>query len=351
MTSALLKIGLGSITSNWHLLKKKAVAAECSSVVKADAYGCGMKQVTSALVKAGCKVFFVAQLSEGIVLRKLDPSAAIYIFNGLLQSPAAEYFNHNLHPVLNSVEELQEWLGASQAPFALHFDTGMNRLGVKPDQISQLPQCEPLLVMSHFVSSEKQNDLLNQKQIDEFETLRKRYPKAKASMANSSAIFLKEKPFYDLVRPGYALYGGNPVPGEKNPMHNVVSLQAPVLQVKHVRAGETAGYNGIWTAKRDSVIITLPIGYADGFLRSGSASNDKKGAQVAWQGRLYPVVGRISMDLITVDVTGAPQPPKRSDLVEIIGEHLTIDKVAENAGTIGYEVLTSLGKRYERRYI
>ncbi len=348
--NAHLQIDLKAIAANWQLLARKARGAECGAVVKADAYGCGMAQVALALHKAGCKTFFVATLIEGINLRALFGDAVIYIFNGLPVGAAAEFHKHNLRPVLNSPEEVKEWLEAGALPFALHFDTGMNRLGIKPAQLDRIPACSPELVMSHFISSEISDAQPNQHQIDSFDAMRARLPKAKACMANSSGIFLKQKPFYDLVRPGYALYGGNPVPGQKNPMHNVVMLQAPVLQMKDVRAGETAGYNGIWTAKRDSRLITFPVGYADGYLRSASAANNE-GGQIAWNGVLYPLVGRVSMDLIVADVTDAENPPKRGEMVELIGLHLPIDDVAAGMKTIGYEVLTSLGQRYERSYV
>jgi len=347
-----LAVSLSAIRDNWRTLAKLVSGAECSAVVKADAYGCGMAEVAPTLAKAGCKTFFVATLDEGITLRALLSDAVIYVFNGLPPGTAAEFRKHKLQPILNSPVEVQEWLGtSSSAPYALHFDTGINRLGIKPAELAELSACKPDLILSHFISSESFDSPLIQKQIDAFDAIRTRYPKAKACLANSSGIFQKQKAFYDMVRPGYALYGGNPTPHQKNPMQNVVTLQAPVLQVKEALAGETVGYHATWTAKRDSKLITLPVGYADGYLRSGSASNDEHGAQVAWDGALYPVVGRISMDLITVDVTDAQKPPHRGDMVEIIGPHLPMDEVAKRLKTIGYEVLTSLGRRYARTYI
>ncbi|MES2905670.1 MAG: alanine racemase [Pseudomonadota bacterium] len=351
--SAQLTINLAAIASNWHLLGTKAQSAECGAVVKANAYGCGMKQVVPALLKAGCKTFFVAHLSEGIVLRKIDRQAIIYVFNGLAPGSAKDFKDNNIRPVLNSPEEVHEWLGAfsNPPPYAIHFDTGMNRLGIKPQQVDELPDCEPALVTSHFVESEKMDSAINQKQIDLFENMRAMFPLSNASMANSSAIFLKQQPYFDLARPGVALYGANPTPATPNPMQNVVTLQAPVLTVKTIHVGETAGYCGIWAAKRDTCLITLPVGYGDGFLISGSNTGDNSGAQIFWDGANYPVIGRISMDTMIVDVTDAKNPPQRGDMVEIIGENLPVDTVAASLKTIAYEVLTGLGQRYERHYI
>jgi alanine racemase len=349
--AARLVISLSAIRNNWDTLAKIAQGAECSAVVKADAYGCGMEKVAPALAKAGCKTFFVALPSEGAALRALLKKATIYVFNGLPKGSAAEFKKYDLRPVLNSLNEVKEWCASKNPlPFALHIDTGMNRLGVRAEDLGQLPDCRPELVMSHFVSSEIANDPLNQKQIDIFNVVRALFPNARASLANSSGIFLKQKPFYELVRPGYALYGGNPVPGQKNPMQGVVTLSVPVIQASDVKNGETVGYNAEWTAKRDSRIAVLSLGYADGILRSGFRMNEP-GLQVWREGALYPVAGRISMDLITIDVTEAKSPPGRGDSVEIIGAHLPIDMVAEGLRTNGYEVLTSLGRRYERTYI
>jgi alanine racemase len=349
-----LTISLTAICGNWRMLGKIANGAECSAVVKANAYGCGMDKVAPALFNAGCKTFFVATLSEAVALRALLQEAMIYVLSGLRLEESSDYQTHNLRPVLNSLEEVQEWLsafGATPAPFALHFDTGMNRLGIKPAQFAQVPTCQPDLVMSHFASSDMQENQLNQVQINAFEILRAHYPTAKACIANSSAIFLPQRPFYDLVRPGYALYGGNPTPNAPNPMQSVVHLHAPILQVKNVSIGETAGYNATWAAKRDSRLIILPVGHADGYHCTASGNGNNAGGQIAWNNALFPIIGRISMDLMMADVTDAAILPHRGDVVELIGPHLPIDAVAARMKTIGYEVLTSLGQRYRRTYI
>ncbi len=346
-----LNISLEAITANWTILQTKIGNSECSAVIKADAYGCGMAPVATALLKAGCHTFFVAHLSEGIALRELCSTATIYILNGMLPGDGSTYTKHNLRPVIGSESELAEWTRhASSHAFALQVDTGINRLGVKPQNLSQFRNFKPQLLMSHFIASEVHDDKRNRQQIERFENARSVFPTVNASLANSSGIFLKEMPFYDLVRPGYALYGGNPTPSAPNPMQNVISLTAPVIQTSKIAQGETVGYNGIWTAQRDSLIATLSIGYADGFLRSASSMNDD-GGQIAWSGALYPVVGRVSMDLVTVDVTDAQTPPLRGDKVEIIGNTLPIDAVASRLKTIGYEVMTSLGKRHSKIYI
>ena len=351
MTAATLTLDLTALVANWRLLADKVGKAECSAVVKADAYGCGLEPVARALVKAGCQTFFVAHLSEALTLRALSPDSTIYVLNGLSAGDISTYAAHNLRPVIGDECALAEWVHhAGNKSFALQIDTGINRLGIKPENLAQLTACKPDLVMSHFVASEVHDDKRNRQQVDGFETARRLFPAAKASLANSSGIFLKDMPFYDLVRPGYALYGGNPTPSAPNPMQNVVQLHAPVIQTSNIKQGETVGYNGIWTAKRDSLIATLSIGYADGFLRSGS-STEGDGGQIAFNDALYPVVGRVSMDLVTVDMTDAPEAPQRGVKVEIIGNTLPVDAVAARLRTIGYEVLTGLGSRYLRIYL
>jgi alanine racemase len=343
-----LTIDLGALAGNWHTLRAQARDAECAAVVKADGYGLGLEPVVETLARAGCQTFFVAHLSEAVRARRTAPGAILYVLNGLLPGTAPAYRDHDLRPVIGSPEELQDWSGAG--PFALHVDTGMNRLGFMAHEAGGLAATvRPALLMTHFVSSEEPAATINASQIEVFEAVRASFPGVPASLSNSSGLFLPGRPLEDVVRPGFALYGGNPTPGRPNPMRPVVRLETPVIQVRDVPAGETVGYNATWSAPRPSRIATVCLGYADGYLRSGSATNETAGGAARINGRLCPVVGRVSMDLITLDVTAAG-PVRRGDLASFIDEELTVDEVARHLGTNGYEVLTSLGGRFERRH-
>ncbi|MBV9633495.1 MAG: alanine racemase [Methylobacteriaceae bacterium] len=358
---AILTIDLDALVANWRALATRVAPAECSAVVKAEAYGTGLPAVR-ALAKAGCRTFFVAHLAEGRQVRTVMPDATIYILGGLLPETEATHAHFALRPVLGSGEEIARWrrLAATcdPCPAAIHIDTGMNRLGLSPDEARRLLISDDglrgfpvALLMSHFVASEEPEAPINSHQIELFEELRALRPEIPASLANSSGIFLPQRPYFDLVRPGYALYGGNPTPGAPNPMRGIVKLQARILQCRTVEAGETVGYGATWTAPDRRRLATIGTGYADGFLRSGSPTDATAGGQAFIAGSHTPFVGRISMDLIVIDVTGVTTEAKAGDLVELIGEHLPIDIVGRNAGSIGYEILTSLGRRYHRAYI
>ena len=260
-------------------------------------------------------------------------------------------------PVIGSPEEWSAWTRACAGrPCALHIDTGMNRLGASADEARAIAADADArlidLVMSHFVASEEPANPLNARQIAALRRAAARcLPNAPASLANSSAIFLPAKPHYDLVRPGFALYGGNPTPGAPNPMQPVVTLEAPILRVRRVPAGATAGYNATWTAQRDSVLAVIGAGYADGILRSASGAHGHRGGEAIIGGARCPFVGRVSMDLIVIDATQAPpHAVKPGAIARVLGPEITVDDLAERAGTIGYEVLTSLGRRYHRVY-
>lgn len=349
---ALLTINLGAIAANWRMLRDKARPAACAAAVKADAYGLGVPHVVPALAAAGCDTFFVAHLSEGRSVRRAAAKPSIYVLNGFPPGSADAYREYNLRPVIGSRPELQEWLTAApDLAHALHIDTGMNRLGFDVDELPQ--GARPSLLISHFVSSEVPDDPLNAGQIKAFEKARQKFPGVPASLANSSGIFLGLSPFYEMVRAGYALYGGNPLPGRDNPMQPVVRLTAPIIQVFEIKAGESAGYNAQWTAKRDSRLATISIGYADGFLRALSATDERPGGEALVGGVLCRFAGRVSMDLITIDVTEVPEHAcGRGAEVTLIGGELTIDRVGARGRSIGYEVLTSLRLgRYARAYI
>ena len=358
-----LLVDLGALADNWRRLAQRAAPGQCAAVVKADAYGIGLAEAAPALWAAGARVFFVAHFSEGVAARRVLPAEAkVYVLNGLeSQAQPGDYVKHRLAPAIGGAEELARWsaLAAGRgrgAPFALHLDTGMNRLGFE-----SLAGLQALLaahdgagadlLMSHFVSSELPDDPINAAQIERFEAARAALPSLPASLANSSGMFLSARPIYDLARPGYALYGGNPTPGRPNPMRPVVTLSVAIQQTRWIEAGETCGYNAQWTARRRTRLATLLVGYADGLPRGAGATDSKPGAEVVVSGRRCPLVGRVSMDLTIVDVTDLPEDAARpGDRVELFGTSVELDDFAARSGTIGYHVLTALGPRYRREY-
>lgn len=362
---ATLTIDLDALAENWRLLRRRAGAAECAGVVKANAYGIGLEPAVAALWTAGCRTFFVAHPSEATRARSVVPEAAIYVLNGLLPDSADSYVAQGLRPILGSFEELEDWAGACakagrKLPAALHVDTGMNRLGFPSNSVpalaadARLGAIEPALLMSHLTSADEPEKPATREQIAAFNRAREPLPAIPASLANSSGHFVDPLPAYDLTRPGYALYGGNPTPGRANPMRPVVRLDARIVQVRDVEGGARVGYGGAWTARGERRLATLSVGYADGYLRYASATDsdtrDTGAALVG--GRLCPFAGRISMDLIVIDVTEVPAgEARRGSPVTLIGDALDIDEVGRRAGTIGYEILTSLGHRHDRRYV
>ena len=363
----LLTIDLDALAGNCGFLQGRVGRAECAAVVKADAYGIGLEPAVRALGRAGCRTFFVAHLSEGTRVRTAWPDATVYVLNGFLPGTFGAYARSDLRPVLGSREEISEWAACcrqarEQRPAALHVDTGMNRLGLPLAEgfalagDKSLDAFEPALLMSHLVSAEAPDDPINARQVSAFADLRSAYPALPASLANSSGIFLPDAPKHDLARPGYALYGGNPTPGRPNPMRPVVRLEARVIQIREAAEGERAGYNGQWTAGGPRRLAILSIGYADGFPRAASGTDAKAEAgspagEAIVAGRRCPFAGRVSMDLIIVDVTELPgDSVRRGDPATLIGGDLTVDQVGRRAGTIGYEILTGLGARYARTY-
>jgi alanine racemase len=321
-----------------------------------------------ALRDAGCRTYFVAHADEARRILADWPETVVYVLNGLLPGSAAAYRSPFMRPVLGSAEEIRDWADLCEAtgqrrPAAIHVDTGMNRLGLSQAEAMALAsdgllsRFRPTLLMSHLVSAEDPADPVNAHQLAAFAAIRAALPDIPASLANCSGLFLAERPAYDLARPGYALYGGNPTPRQANPMRPVVRLEARIVQVREVEAGERVGYNGIWTAPSPRRLATLSVGYADGYPRTAGASDDTlaagtpRGAALVG-GVLCPFVGRVSMDLIVLDVTEAPHAAvRRGGTVLLIGDALDLDEVGRRAGTIGYEILTGLGRRYDRHYI
>jgi len=361
-----LTIDLDAIVHNWRLLaaQGEAKGAECGGVVKANAYGTGIEQTGAALYRAGCRTFFVAHVTEGERLRRVAPEAVIYVLNGLPSGGASAYEPSRLRPVLGSIEEIGEWgdhvtQAGHPGEAAIHVDTGLNRLGLDPEVWRELAGrigngdygFMPTLLITHLASSETLDTQQNAEQARLFAEMAELAPDIAPSFCNSSAVFRDDLPKYSLTRPGYALYGGNPTPWTRNPMREVVRLQAPILQIRSIEAGERVGYNARWQAKRPTVLVTISIGYADGFPRL-PPNPDTPVGEVLIGETLCPIVGRLSMDLMIIDATDAhPEHVQRGAMVTVIGGVLDIDRVGQMAGTIGYLMLTSLSPRYTRTYL
>lgn len=353
--SAVLDIDLKAIVVNWRKLRALH-GRETAAVVKADAYGLGAARVAPALYSAGCRHFFVAHFSEALVIRALLPGAMLAVLNGLPPGAEAEFAAHDVDPVLGSLDEVARWAGCARRfgrtlPALLHIDTGMNRLGLDAHELATLQENHALLdgvalryILTHLVSSEVAGDPLNTAQLRRFSAACAGLPPAPRSLANSSGIFLGDAWRSELARPGAALYGINPTPDAPNPMLLPVRLRARVLQVREIQTGESVGYNATWRAPAPRRVATTGIGYADGWKRSLSGRG-----YALFDGSPAPLVGRVSMDLTTYDVTDSPAVAGGTWL-ELIGAGISVDTVAEWAGTNGYEILTSLGARIARVY-
>ncbi|WOH84897.1 alanine racemase [Bradyrhizobium sp. BEA-2-5] len=360
--SGILTVDLDAIIANWRKLEKTAVPAECSAVIKADAYGCGAEQVSRALSKAGCRTFFVATLEEAAAVRAAAPEATVYSLGGYFQNTGEHYAKINCRPVIGDLNELAEWdvfcrRSGWTGGAAVHIDTGMNRLGLTlADAQAIIPRINAgdhgiTLVMSHLASAELLNNPANAKQLASFREIASLFTGVPASLANSSGVFLGAQFQFEMVRPGCALYGVNPTPEADNPMQPVVELKARIVQIRNIERGESVGYGGTWTARRPTKLAIIAVGYADGYFRAASSNDGTRGADVIVAGKRCPIAGRISMDLIAVDVTDLDKnAARRGHMVTLLGDGITVDELAHHFGTIGYEVLTSLGHRYARVY-
>jgi alanine racemase len=361
-STGVLTVDLDAIVANWKKLEKTAVPAECSAVVKANAYGLGTEPVARALAGAGCKTFFVATLDEARVVRAAVPPATIYALDGFFQNTGDAYAQINCRPVIGDLNELAEWdvfcrRSGWTGGAAIHIDTGMNRLGLTVEEAQGIiPRINAgdhgiTLIMSHLVSAELLNNPTNARQLTTFREIASLFSGVPASLANSSGIYLGAQFQFDLVRPGAALYGINPTPEADNPMQPVADVRARIVQIRSVDRGETVGYGGTWTARRPTKLAIVSAGYADGYFRAASANDGTRGAEIVVAGKRCPVAGRISMDLVAVDITDVPaNAARRGHMVTLLGEGITVDELAHHFGTIGYEVLTSLGARYARIY-
>ena len=353
--TAVLHIDLAAIAANWRALAERAAPGAVAGVVKANAYGLGASRIAPALYAVGCRHFFVAHLSEGVALRAaLGAGPMIAVLNGF--APGADE-DAGLVPVLNSLGDVLSHAAAGRSAgqarqALLHLDTGMARLGLDAGEQARLAADHALLmgldllyVMSHLACADEPGHPLNAAQAARFARACASLPKLKQSFANSSGLFLGSDYASDLARPGSALYGINPTPGAANPMRPVIRLEAPILQIRDIPVGASVGYGASFVAARPSRIATIAVGYADGYLRSLSGQG-----VAAYRDMILPMVGRVSMDLITLDVTEAPGLALGDRVTLIGGAAPSPDDLAARAGTIGYEILTSLGDRYRRDY-
>jgi alanine racemase len=359
-----ITVDLTQIAANWRALAGRVAPARCAAVVKADAYGLGAERVITALAQAGCTTFFIATPDEAEIARKLAPNAHIYALDGLVGGAGAAFAHQGVKPVLSTLDDVAAWSALCRArgeplAAALHIDTGLNRLGLPvrhvrrlasdPDTLSSL-RLE--LVMSHLASADNPRDPKNRDQLLAFETLSALFPRVPRSLAASDGLMLGPAYHFDIVRPGYALYGGQASQLAPAPVKPAVRVAARILAVADVAPGETIGYSATWRTKRPSRIATIAAGYADGVPRSASAPDGRPGGQVMIGNHVAPLVGRVSMDLITVDVTDVPEDAIRpGEFATLIGDGLSIEDAGFAAGPIGYEILTRLGPRFTRLYV
>jgi len=350
-----LTIDLSAIVANWRMLAKLAAPAMAAPAVKADAYGLGMAEVAPALAAAGASEFFVATPEEGTALRRLLPAAGIYVLNGLPAGGAAGLLAHRLIPCLKSMVDIEGWTGA-QAPAALMMDSGLNRLGLTREEVSELAgaperlaKLDLALVMSHLACAEEADNPMNRRQLEQFQAdvRRLRLSGKRLSISASSGIFLGPDFRLAVVRPGAALYGIAPLNNQPNPMRQVIKLEAKILQVRRVDRGKSVGYGATRRVAAPGFIAIAGMGYGDGLLRSLA----DRGCAFLGDRRL-PVMGRVSMDLITLDLGAtAPDGAVPGAMVELIGPSHGVEELAAEAGTNGYEILTALGGRTRRTYL
>jgi alanine racemase len=356
---ASLTVRLGALGENYRSFRRMAGAAATAAVVKADGYGLGSRMVAPALAGAGAQTFFVARLAEGIALRPVLPKARIFVLDGAPPGAVPSLLSHHLTPVLNSLAEIAAWSAAAKTAraaldAAIHIDTGMSRLGLPGEELASLAAewktrlqgINLVLLMSHLACADDMGPeaSMNRRQLERFRIALAMLPPAPASLAASSGIYLGKDYHFDLVRPGIGLYGAGPK-GRENPMKTVAILKARLLQVRRIDKGESVGYAATFHAKRPTMIATVALGYADGFPRAAS----NRGAAMIGGVRV-PIVGRVSMDLITLDVSALKTAPRPGDEAELLGDGVSLAEVAEAAGTNEYEILTRLSHRVPRRY-
>jgi alanine racemase len=368
LAGGLVMIDLRALRSNYRALAKVVGAARVAGVVKADAYGLGIAQVVPALAAEGCDTYFVASADEGMAARRAAPDARIFVLNGLFGEEAAALFaEQRLTPVLNGAADIALWerhcaRNGSDRSCAIQVDTGLNRLGLTVQQALAFAAdnaltraVEPVLVMSHLACGDDREHPLNRRQMEAFVAVRAAFPGVNASLANSSGLLLGRDFHLDLVRPGIAVYGGAPSTGVT--MKTVVTAEARVLQVRRARVGEAVSYGATQLLTRDSLVAVAAVGYADGLPRSASGSGVPlrgalPGGAGSINGRRVPILGRVTMDLTMFDVTDlGPDAVVAGNFIQLFGTELPIDEAAKAAGTIAYEMLTGLSRRYTRFHV
>ena len=362
--SGVLVIKLNTIAHNWKNLSQFVSPAICAAVVKANCYGLGARRIVPVLNQAGCNVFFVATNDEAKEARDLAPKSTIFVLNGLMAGGAGVLDPNIAWPVISSIEEAREWAGHAQPqgkrlPCALQVDSGLNRLGLSARDVQQLASemhvmgaLDVRLIMSHLACADETKHQKNIQQLEVLDNLLPLLPTVPVSLAASDGLMLGKAYHHNMVRPGYALYGGQASPDHQAPVKPVVAAFSKVIQVRDVAPGQSVGYSATFMAERPSKIATITAGYADGFFRHASTPSGEKHGEVAFNGHRAPVAGRISMDLITVDVTDREENPvQRGDWAEIIGPTISLEQFGQNAGTIGYEALTRLSPRFHRIFV
>ena len=369
-----LTIDLDALTANWITMRDLSEPAEASAVIKGNAYGLGIERVAPKLHAAGCKTFYVAVLSEAQLVRQLCPDAEIFVLNGIPDDEIADARALRIKPVLSDLTQIEAWntharTNNETVGCVINVDTGMNRLGLDAQEFDTLMSARDSgqdrlsnltteILMSHLACADEPDHPLNADQLSRFAAARTRVPHARASFANSAGIFMGQSYLFDQTRPGIAIYGAEAVNDVPNPMRQVVSAKTRILQVRRAKMGETVGYGATHTLSRDSRIAICSVGYADGYHRAMSGSGvpvreaRKPGGMGAVGRHLVPVLGRVSMDLTAFDVTDIPDSElEAAEWVELVGDQISIDEAARGCGTIGYEFLTSLGRRYQRNYL
>lgn len=352
-----ITVDLAALATNWRRLAGQLdEGTACGAAVKADCYGLGDAPCLQALWIAGCRSYFVATPQEGATVRRHLPDAVIHVLNGLYPGAASFYAANGLRPCLGSPDEVAEWREAgAPGPAALHVDTGISRLGLTAEEAEAVAGGPPLdlaLIMSHLACADMPGNPMNQAQLARFRALADLFPGVPRSLANSAGIFLGPDFHFELARPGIALYGGQASALEESRLDPVVTLEARILQVHTLRKGGAIGYGATFIAPRDMRVAMVAAGYADGFLRAAGSTDTKTGAEAWLAGHRLPALGRISMDMSAFDVSEVPEGiAVRGAFVELFGRNVAVDDTAARAGTIGYELLTSLGPRFARHYV
>ncbi len=373
MATGQLTVNLGAVQRNWKSLDvRSAASTQTAAVVKADGYGLGASHVAKALKAAGAENFFVAAAEEGAAVREAVGDANIYVFSGYMQNDASLFAKHQLIPLLNSPQQLQAWKTAQgNRAFGLQLDTGMNRLGFEPDEFRAIDSDanDSCLFISHLACADEPRHPMNRQQLDCFRQMTDSLAAnhgVQRSLAATGGTLLGPEFHFDMVRPGIGLYGGLPY-AQAEP---VVTLSLPLIQTRKVLAGETVGYGAAWKATKITTVATLAAGYADGIIRAvgnvaaavdsaaiaaaGGANKDRPAPNADARLSVYageiacPIIGRVSMDMLTVDISALGEVPAK---LELLNGLQSVDQVAAAAGTIGYEILTACGQRYQRCYV